>query len=245
VESALRLLTEHRLLVEGPPGPEHDPAAAAAGFVAAATGSRTPAAIADALRRARVAVVGSGALAADAARALRAGGIGVIADVAAPVDLVVAAPAAAESGVLVGWNRAALARGVSWLQVLPFDGRYACVGPLYLPGETCCFECFRRRRRANLDVGDELDLLETIPATYPAAPFMSALVAAVAVTTALRWLVVGDHGAPSAFYAVELGDDLAVSRHHVHRVPRCPACSGLADAAAPLPWFKEHAPADC
>jgi bacteriocin biosynthesis cyclodehydratase domain-containing protein len=126
--------------------------------------------------------------------------------------------------------------------VLPFDGRYASVGPLYLPGETCCLECFRLRRLANLDAGYELALLEASPAAYPVPPALQALVAGIAVTLALEWLVLHDHHVPSAFYAVEVGQVLGLSLNHVYRVPRCPACSGLADVSAPLPWHKEHAP---
>ena len=84
-------------------------------------------------------------------------------------------------------------------------------------------------------------LLEAAPAAYPAAPAVQALLAGIAATLALDWLVLGNHYVPSAFYAVALGQVLGVSMHHVHRVPRCPACSGLADVAAPLPWHKEHA----
>jgi bacteriocin biosynthesis cyclodehydratase domain-containing protein len=139
------------------------------------------------------------------------------------------------------WNGQALAIGQPWLQVLPFDGRYASVGPLYVPDETCCFECFRLRRAANLDAGDELALLEATPAAYQAAPAVQALLAGIAATLALDWLVLRNNFVPLAFYAVALGPVLDVSMHHVHRVPRCPACSGLADVAAPLPWHKEHA----
>jgi bacteriocin biosynthesis cyclodehydratase domain-containing protein len=126
------------------------------------------------------------------------------------------------------------------LQVLPFDGRYAAVGPLYLPEETSCFECFRLRRLANLGAGDEFRLLEAMPATYPAAPAVGAVIAGIATTMALQWLLLADHNVPSAFYAVELLPVFGVSLHHVHRVPRCPACSRLEDEAAPLPWHKEH-----
>jgi bacteriocin biosynthesis cyclodehydratase domain-containing protein len=239
VESALRLLTEHRLLVEGPPGPEHDPAAAAASFVAAATGSRTPAAIADALRRARVAVVGSGALAAEAARALRAGGIAAIADVGGPVDLVVAAPSAAESGVLAGWNRSALARGVPWLQVLPFDGRFGAVGPLFVPGETCCHGCYLIRRHANVPYPGEFDPLEASPVAAGTPAPLRAVLAGIAALVATRWLASRDSLLPGSLFALEVVEGVSVTRHVVHRVPRCPACSPAAEGGRPLPWFPE------
>ena len=68
---------------------------------------------------------------------------------------------------------------------------------------------------------------------------LDAIVAGLAAQLVLGWLVLGDHYIPAAFYALELLPSIALSVHHVHRVPRCPACSGLADAASPLPWYKE------
>src|SRR4029453_17036413 len=112
-------------------------------------------------------------------RLLRQSGIQVRRNEAMPsdVDLVICAPSPAQLPSLDDWNKQALAAGQPWLQVLPFDGRYAAVGPLYLPEETCCFECFRLRRLANLDAGYELVVLEAVPAAYPAAPAVQALVA--------------------------------------------------------------------
>jgi bacteriocin biosynthesis cyclodehydratase domain-containing protein len=133
----------------------------------------------------------------------------------------------------------ALEARAPWLQVLPFDGRYASVGPLYLPGDTCCYECFRLRREANLDGGAELSLLDGAPADHPAAPALDAVVGGLAALVVSGWLVHDDHYAPGAFYALELLPTLGLTAHHVYRVPRCPACSELADIAPPLPWHKE------
>ena len=113
------------------------------------------------------------------------------------------------------------------------------MGPLYLPGDTCCHECFRLRRAANLGVPDELALLDRTPAAYPSAPALDAIAGGLAAELVLQWLVLRDHFAPAAFYALEPLPTLGLSVHHVHRVPRCRVCSGLDDVAAPLPWFKE------
>ena len=248
IEAALERLDDHDLLLDGPPLSDDIPAplsTTAEFLVALRPGEVALEGAAAALRSRSVAVVGSGPAAVEVARLLGLSGVCVRREASIPsgIDLAVCAPAPAQLPTLGEWNAQALASGQPWLQVLPFDGRYASVGPLYLPGETCCFECFRLRRLANLDVGDELALLEAAPAAYPAPPALQALVAGTAVTLALEWLVLHDHHVPSAFYAVELGQVLGLSLHHVYRVPRCPACSGLADVSAPLPWHKEHAPA--
>lgn len=244
VEHALRELAAHALLTEGPPLPDDLPRPLAG--TAELLTSLMPAGpslgeTVETLARASVALVGAGVIGVEIARLLRLSGVSV-----EPADrieiegsLAVCAPSPAELPRLREWNAQALEARAPWLQVLPFDGRYASLGPLYLPWDTCCYECFRLRRAANVEFREELPLLEEAPARYPAAPALDGAVAGLAAVLVLRWLVLGDHYAPAAFYALELGTTLGLSLHHVHRVPRCPVCSGLADTAPPLPWYKE------
>jgi len=245
IEAALERLGEYDLLLDGPPLPDEvpEPLAGTAELLASLRPSEvTLREVAASIGSQSVALVGSGPIAAEVTRLLRLSGVQVRRDetVSSGVDLVVCAPGPAQLPALGEWNRQALTSGQPWLQVLPFDGRYASVGPFYVPDETCCFECFRLRRLANLDGSDEYALLEATPAAYPAPPALHALVAGIATTLALEWLVLRNHYVPSAFYGVELGPVLGVSLHHVHQVPRCPACSELADVAEPLPWHKEQ-----
>ena len=243
VENALAQLAEHGVLVEGPPVAEEPrPFAEAAALLASLRpAGRSPVDTAAAAAGCSVAVVGSASVGIEAARLLRLSGaeVGRADAPAGGFDLTVCAPSGAELPRLGEWNEQALRSEVPWLQILPFDGRYAAIGPLYLPGDTCCYECFRLRRAANLDAGDELLLLEQAPATYPASAALDAIVGGLAAQLVLGWLVLGDHYVPAAFYALELLPSITLSVHHVHRVPRCPSCSGLADAAPPLPWHKE------
>jgi bacteriocin biosynthesis cyclodehydratase domain-containing protein len=217
------------------------PVAGAASLLAALQPGGAPGVTAGEIASRTVAVVGSGGAGVEAARLLRAAGAEVsrAETVVGGYDLVVCAAAPPELPLLAEWNDVALEIGAPWLQVLPFDGRYAAVGPLYLPGETCCRECFRRRRSAGSDASEELALLDSEPATYPTAPAVDALVGGLAAHLALSWLVLADHHSPAAFYAIELQPAVTVTMHHVHRVPRCPRCSGLVDVAPPLPWYKE------
>jgi bacteriocin biosynthesis cyclodehydratase domain-containing protein len=152
---------------------------------------------------------------------------------------VIAAPAPPELACLESWNERALAAGTPWLQVLPYDGRFAAVGPLFVPHQTCCSTCYRLRRRANVPYPDEFDAVEAASIAARVPPSVDAIVAGLAATLALRWLVIRDHALPGSFYALELGLVFSLQRHIVHRVPRCPACSGLDEVAPPLPWYKE------
>jgi bacteriocin biosynthesis cyclodehydratase domain-containing protein len=246
IEAALERLAEHGLLLDGPPLSEDLPtpfAATAELLASMRPGGLTVADAAASLRSRSVGLVGNGRGAAEVACLLRQSGVEVERReaISPGLDVVVCVPAPAELPMLADWNRQAVAVGQPWLQVLPFDGRYAAIGPLYVPDETCCYECFRLRRSANLDAGDELCLLEAAPAAYPASPAVHALVAGIAATLVLEWLVLDDPRVPSAFYAVELLPVVGVGLHYVHRVPRCPVCSGLENVAAPLPWHKESA----
>jgi bacteriocin biosynthesis cyclodehydratase domain-containing protein len=127
------------------------------------------------------------------------------------------------------------------MQVLPFDGRFAAVGPLFLPEETCCFECYLLRRASNVEYGDELAVLAREPAPWPMPPPLAATVAGLAALQALRWLALRDPFVPGVLTAVELDGVAKLGSHVVYRVPRCPACSGLDELAPPLPWFEELA----
>ena len=244
VEQALELLAAHGVLEEGPPLPADLPlptAGTAALLASLRPGGRPLAEIAASVASCSVAVAGEGAAGVEVARFLRAGGADVqrAETVGAGVDLTVCVPSGAELARLSEWNAQALEVRAPWLQVVPFDGRYAAVGPLFLPGDTCCYECFRLRRQANLDGGSELALLEHAPAVGRVVPALDAVVGGLAALVVSSWLVHDDHYAPGAFYALELVPTLSLTVHHVYRVPRCPACSGLADVAPPLPWHKE------
>jgi bacteriocin biosynthesis cyclodehydratase domain-containing protein len=252
VEHALQLLHEHGLLTEPSPEVATEAERRSAEFVAATDPlGRSPAELRETLRAARVAVAGEGPLAAEMASSLRRSGVGGLERVSlrsqgAKLEafrLAVAVPAGEELPTLSAWNDAALAAGVPWLQVLPFDGLFAAVGPLYVPRETACYECFRIRRASNVDYGREFLALQDVPAALPAAAGVDQTVAGLAATLALRWLAHRDQFLPGTWYALELGVRPALGAHVLYRVPRCPACSGLGKAAEPLPWHKGAAEA--
>jgi len=246
--NALEVLANQGLLTEGPPLDElpHPARETAHALAATSRSGSSPAQIRTILEGTSLALAGSGVVAAETVRLLHRSGIGAIHRIALPtdgdepppVDLVVVAAGSSEVPLLEDWNRRALKTRAAWLQILPFDGRLATVGPLYLPDETCCYECFRLRRAANVDYGDEFFALERSGTRSPCPPALVAALAGFAASTALRWLVHRDPLLPGAFYAFEQAAIPQLSFHRVLRVPRCPACSGLDGLAPPSPWHK-------
>lgn len=250
VGHALTMLTERGLLLDGPPVPD-DVATAKAEtvhFLAATGRGGSLDQSEQVLARATVAVVGTGELGREITGLLEASGVGRLrrVDWAGPVepgglDLAVAAPDPQELPRLEDWNRRALESKSPWLQVLPFDGRIAAVGPLYVPDETCCYECYRRRRAANVNhPSADYWALEASPASYPTPPPLRHMVAGLAAMLALQWLSdrlanEGPSPVPATLYALTWTGTVELTSHRVYRVPRCPVCFPD-DQGTPAPW---------
>ncbi len=243
IANALALLARHGLLSEGPA--VGSGSAAGTASVLSATGGRraAPAAVFRSLGKTCVDVVGSSRLVEDVARCLLRSGVGGVIRVGwddRPSDaLAIVAPRPEELPLLAGWSEAAIKADTSWIPVLPFDGRMAAIGPLIVPGETCCWECFRLRRASNLDWSGEFWALENVPARYPTTPALDSVVAGVTTWLALRWVALRDADLPGVMVAVEHDHGLALDRHVVYRVPRCRVCGGLERMGAPLPWYEQ------
>ena len=247
VDQALELFAGHGLLAEGPALAGDVPAPVRSAVYALAAGSRERDAVAAAARSlvaARVVVLGTSPIAVELARLLRLSGIGdvVMGGVEAPAApgdaFVVAAPARAEVPRLTEWNRRALARSTAWMQVLPFDGRIAVVGPVFVPGETCCYTCYVLRRASNVEYEGDFEAIEAVAGSAASTPSFDAMHAGLAATTALRWIAGRDSFVPGQLQVIEPVPTIGVTAHWVLRVPRCPACSGLCDLPRPLPWHE-------
>lgn len=223
VEHALSLLRAHDLLTEAAAG-----AGASSELLAATTGR----AIVDIHRRLAEAsfhVLGSGSPAESVRRLLETPGRLGWDDAPPPNAFVVAVPASDEGPQLAEWNARALDAGTPWMQVLPFDGRFAAVGPVFVPGETACHECFLFRRDATISPSRD-----RTRGPHVGSPAIDAAVAGLAAHTALHHVAVGaDAG---VLLAVELMPELRCTRHFVYRVPRCPACSPATRRASLALW---------
>ena len=233
VVHALELLAERQLLTEAMP------AGRTVQFLVATDGyGRDATLVAAALARARLTVVGSGGTADRIATLLEESLVRVeragFEDVAG-TDLAVVAPAAHDVDRVRAWNERALERETPWLQVLPFDGSIAAVGPIFVPHQTACHECYRLRRAATIAAVEDRE-----DGAYPGAPAFEAILAGLAATIALRYVALDDGRFVGVLLAVE---ETSCARHVLYRVPRCPACSLAAQLAAPAPWplLAEHA----
>jgi bacteriocin biosynthesis cyclodehydratase domain-containing protein len=249
IENALELLARHDALTEGPavsaelPRPVRETAE----LLAANHRGSSPLGVLRTLASARVDIAGEGPRAAEIARLLRRSGVGGVEPltaaetVAAGTSLVVAAPTPAEEPGLRELNALAIASEVPWLQVLAFDGVFAAVGPLFVPGESCCHVCYLTRRAANVPYRDDYNLLSSTAAPFPSSPALDAVVTGLAATLALRWLSHREGSLPGILHALEYHPTPRLTRHVVHRVPRCEVCSGMAGVAAPFPWSEDAA----
>ena len=246
VTNALALLDARGLLSAGfPHGAEPArPVVETARFLASISRRETsPPDAAAVLAQSRLALAGTGPAVEEVARLLRLSGVAdvVRAPLAGPtddVDLAIVVPSAVELPEVAGWNETALESGTAWLAVLPFDGRFTAIGPLFVPGETCCYECYRLRRASNLGYWPEFWKLEQASADRPAPPAAVAAASGLAVLVALGWLVERDPQLPGVLFALELGGAPGLSGHHVYRVPRCPRCSDAARTSTVLPWYE-------
>lgn len=214
---------------------------AAARYVASVCSS-TPAAASAALASSRVAIFGSAPAGAEVSRLLRSAGATTATWASrdrpgSDVDLVVAAPAAQEVQRLASLNEQCLRDATPWLALLPSDGRFAAVGLLFVPGQTACHACYLLRRGATSGYEHDFSLLERGPVRAPMPAATNAVAAGIAALICLRWLGARDPTLPGALYALELQGTLALTRHRVLRVPRCPACGPTSPPASP--WFRE------
>lgn len=227
---AVRVLRPEGVIVDGPVPADEE------ALREAALGRMAPNLTAHRLSRARVSLVGSGSLAEEAARVLPGRLRRIDWDEQPRAELAVVAPSSGELPELAAWNERRVADGTTWLLVLPFNGRFAAVGPLFVPGETCCYRCFVLRRASALPDPADFLALDLARAAYPLGRSLAAGLGGLASVLASRWIARRDGSIAGAFFALELDDGLRLTRHRVLRVPRCDACSPARGEPPPLPW---------
>lgn len=162
--------------------------------------------------------------------------------------LVICAPSSGTSDLLSSTNTWALKNDRSWMQVLPFDGARATVGPLFIPHETGCFNCFRLRTLSAsastsealaFDRGRELDGQEHSIETW-ASPAEEMVIWATAISLLQQEFLDLSHlpltplrGQCHTLSFTPGG--VETEKHRLFKVPRCPECQ-QANLPLPQPW---------
>lgn len=262
VRQAVELLAERGLLLEGPAGSDAPEYRTARALAEVAVGDMSVEEIASRVVTARAVVVGDGSLARAIAGAMHDSGVGTVGSlsekgcVEALEDavgddedaIVVIAPATPYARALTDVNRWALSRERDWMQVLPYDGHRAVVGPLFAPPQTGCYHCFRLRRRAAVDFHAEaadVDAAADAQAVHRSAEWRAhpqdMAIAGQAAYFALWQTLPQDKTLlPILGRAVTMGWSMVgptIEDHTLLRVPRCRECGRSRQTGVPQPWL--------
>ncbi|HEX2913177.1 MAG TPA: TOMM precursor leader peptide-binding protein [Chloroflexia bacterium] len=125
-------------------------------------------------------------------------------------------------------NAKAVQAGTPWLLVKP-NGRVCWLGPLFIPGQTGCWECLAQRLRTNRSIqtfvlNHQHQMQKTFPIKQVALPSTVNMALAMAATDVLRWVIRGSNprleGQVFTFDTV----NLETQSHTLQRRPQCPAC---------------------
>jgi bacteriocin biosynthesis cyclodehydratase domain-containing protein len=242
---ALTLMADKGALLDGRQPSTADGPASEAAIFTAATGGPTPAQAFESLSAGEVSVAGTSSTAEEIVRILEATGLRLVRTVgmheAGDVDgLLVAAPNEEERAQLASVNTRRLELVQPWLQIVPNDGRFVVIGPLFVPASSACHTCYRIRRGACSGVENDFDAIDGGGLRAASPHPLVAVAGGIAAVLALRWLAWADPTLPGRFYVLETGVVLGLGYHQVLRVPRCPSC-GIGSAPMPTPWFNEKA----
>lgn len=125
-------------------------------------------------------------------------------------------------------NRIALKRDKPWL-LAQIDGSFGIAGPLFLPPDTACYNCFRtllettvpsaqmaERYRRHLAAGRD-------PGFFPGLPAHCELLAAYASLAAVHYLVRRTSFLVGRALMLDFGA-MSLDLEDVLRLPRCPSC---------------------
>jgi bacteriocin biosynthesis cyclodehydratase domain-containing protein len=150
-------------------------------------------------------------------------------------DWVIAAQDCFEPEELAALNHAALRLSVPWSLVC-FDGYEGWVGPTFVPGQTACFGCFRRRLFAAAAEPKHVFMdprvrVYRVPSPWSAGAETGAWISLLTSMFALE-LIAAMQGHSFTLNNILIVHrlNLTFQRESVLRLPRCPDCSRSGDA---------------
>jgi oxazoline/thiazoline synthase len=139
---------------------------------------------------------------------------------------------------LAAWNRGALARTSPWLLVKPV-GMAPSIGPMFVPGESACWECLAQRLRAHRQLEQYIVRRQGTgtPVGAPPAclPSVEHATLAEAATEITRWIGTGRQS--TLVDRVVSTNVLTLERatHALTRRPQCPSCGTRLQQDGTLP----------
>ncbi|MDE1464848.1 TOMM precursor leader peptide-binding protein [Spartinivicinus poritis] len=124
-------------------------------------------------------------------------------------------------------NQYALTHGLAWLLVQVDNHQLVCIGPLFLPGDSACYNCYQGRILANLQFPDEYRDFQnhlrqqqtTVQAVGLTAQFE--MIAGVAVTETIKWLTQYNDANLVGRLLILDSDTWSSQIHDVLRLPHC------------------------
>lgn len=142
---------------------------------------------------------------------------------------------------LADWNAQALASGKAWLLVKPV-GIETWIGPMFVPGQTACWECLAQRLRGHRKLetyigrrnGQDAPLGAAAAAGIASTQHAALAEAATEIT---RWIGTGGQSVLLDRVLTTSTLTLDRTRHVLTRRPQCPSCGnrGPHDAIASTP----------
>jgi bacteriocin biosynthesis cyclodehydratase domain-containing protein len=150
-------------------------------------------------------------------------------------DWIVAAQDCFEPEELAALNKAALQLGIPWSLVC-FDGYEGWIGPTFVPGQTACFGCFRRRLSAGAGEPQHVFMdpgikVHRVPSPWSAGPRTGAWISLITSMFGLELIAAMEsRGFTRNNFLVVHRLNLTFHRESVLRLPRCPDCSRRAGA---------------
>lgn len=136
-------------------------------------------------------------------------------------------------------NKVSLALGFQWMHAA-IDGPFLLVGPIFIPGETACYDCFETRVTMNLrETASYLTYKNTLLegrirfGSAPVDPILAGLLATHTALEAMNWTVAGSSFTVGKVLSIYL-PTMEFAFHEVFKVPGCASCQPVSNQGPEL-----------